>query len=708
MMTVPLQLHGMVPKTIGHSVAFRGPRPWIDVTAYGARGDGVKLTNASISSGTASLSDSAASFTASDVGKMVNVVGAGTGGITLATTILSVQSATAVTLAANAVTTVSGGIATYGTNDTSAFQSALNAATLVAGSVRVPGGRYLIAAGSGAASLEIKASTDFCAQANDGAILDLNAVGATIECYSDDVTVRGLTFEKLDADANMLSFKPEYAASSLSTAPDRCTVEQCRFLTNGSATDANTATIGVYGAGSGTGKPYYFTCRDNYIEYSHIALIYKYGAYYPVMEGNTCVNKGSDATAEGTKQEWVIGARCVDNTFISNAPCYSAISIVNLTEQLIVSGNYIEINHASAAYGIKIESDGGSSPTNTLISGNHIRGNGSNTGIYSGSGTDPNFVVQGNKLRGCAIRLTVNDQHVIGNYVEGATGTNQAGISVEGNSHVVKGNTIIGCPRGISAVAGSTATGLIDVSGNTVLDCTEYGILETKTTNVYIRDNLVRTTSAITTGIWSYSAGSNKIVKGNIVEAGSATNGIKVESVTAAQVLENTVLASTNGIALDTVTTCKLFGNHSVATTPYSIATTTTTRQMRTAACSGALTLTNSAQNITGCSLSLEPGDWLVTGVFHFITTGAADIGNGLYGGIATSGGTVTVANSATVAVMLAQADAQQGTHSQTWAVSVSATTTVNLTGQKAASTAGTSTVAAGSTTMTAIPVGSR
>jgi hypothetical protein len=108
--------------------------PWVfDVTAsaYGAKGDGQVVTDGAMASGSAVLTSATANFQASDVGKAISVKGAGpTGVTTLVTTIASRQSATQVTLtAANASGgAVSGAVVIWGTDDTAAIQSAVNAA----------------------------------------------------------------------------------------------------------------------------------------------------------------------------------------------------------------------------------------------------------------------------------------------------------------------------------------------------------------------------------------------------------------------------------------------------------------------------------------------------------------------------------------------------------------------------------------------------
>lgn len=75
-----------------------------------------RVSDAAITTGTATLTSATAAFTAADVGKRVTVIGAGAAGIFLGlsgaqVTILSVESGTSCTLNANASTTVSGAVA---------------------------------------------------------------------------------------------------------------------------------------------------------------------------------------------------------------------------------------------------------------------------------------------------------------------------------------------------------------------------------------------------------------------------------------------------------------------------------------------------------------------------------------------------------------------------------------------------------------------
>jgi hypothetical protein len=117
--------------------------PWIDVTLppYNAKGDAQTRSDATMTNGSAVLTSTSANFTTSDVGKYIRVANADTAGADLITTIVSRQSSTQVTLGNTAKTNLTPDLANvnwrskvycpfwWGTNDTTAIQNAINAAT---------------------------------------------------------------------------------------------------------------------------------------------------------------------------------------------------------------------------------------------------------------------------------------------------------------------------------------------------------------------------------------------------------------------------------------------------------------------------------------------------------------------------------------------------------------------------------------------------
>lgn len=106
-------------------------------TAYGAKGDGVTMLGG-ITTGTNTFTSTTAVFVATDVGKTISVTGAGAAGAKLVTTIAGFTSTTVVTLTANAGTTVTGAASEFATDDTTAFQNAINAASSAHGTAVIP------------------------------------------------------------------------------------------------------------------------------------------------------------------------------------------------------------------------------------------------------------------------------------------------------------------------------------------------------------------------------------------------------------------------------------------------------------------------------------------------------------------------------------------------------------------------------------------
>jgi len=96
----------------------------VDVSLFGAKGDGVYLTGLTIAASASTLT--IAGLSSADVGKLILIDGAGTAGGTHRTTISNV-SGTTVTLAAAAATTATSVRGCYGTDDSGAVTTALSA-----------------------------------------------------------------------------------------------------------------------------------------------------------------------------------------------------------------------------------------------------------------------------------------------------------------------------------------------------------------------------------------------------------------------------------------------------------------------------------------------------------------------------------------------------------------------------------------------------
>jgi hypothetical protein len=115
------------------AAAATGVKAWqFTPESYSAAGDGKLISDATIAGGALStLTSASAAFTSADTGKHILIAGAGAAGAFLATTITYVN-ATTVTLGAAASGAITSKGALYGTDDTAAIQSAINAANTYA------------------------------------------------------------------------------------------------------------------------------------------------------------------------------------------------------------------------------------------------------------------------------------------------------------------------------------------------------------------------------------------------------------------------------------------------------------------------------------------------------------------------------------------------------------------------------------------------
>jgi hypothetical protein len=186
----------------GDDSRFSASKPWVfDVTAtaYGAAGDGKVVTDGAMSSSSNTTRLTCATstpFTSADVGKVILVKGAAATGVTtLVATISAYTSSSVVTLSVAAATTVSGALVMWGTDDTSALQSAINAAVTYAQAhggaatvyVPIPTGRFYAIGGT----LVSGGTTKGNAQLTLPIVLTTaNKVALTIEGASDGSSVQ--------------------------------------------------------------------------------------------------------------------------------------------------------------------------------------------------------------------------------------------------------------------------------------------------------------------------------------------------------------------------------------------------------------------------------------------------------------------------------------------------------------------------------------
>ncbi|HEX6376952.1 MAG TPA: hypothetical protein VFZ91_14665 [Allosphingosinicella sp.] len=117
----------------------------ITLSGLGAVSDAQELRDAAMTASSTTLTSASAPFTSADVGKPIVVGGAGASGAKLVSSIASFVSATEVTLANAAGTSVTNGGAVYGTDCSAALQAGLNALVTSGGGTLVIDGLYLLA-----------------------------------------------------------------------------------------------------------------------------------------------------------------------------------------------------------------------------------------------------------------------------------------------------------------------------------------------------------------------------------------------------------------------------------------------------------------------------------------------------------------------------------------------------------------------------------
>jgi len=125
---------------------------WLNVKAFGAKGDLQAITDAEMVKGTSILKSAAGRFKPTDVGKLCTVDKATSNTVSLSTVIVSWQSAKQVTLRNAAGVSLTNAGAIWGTDDTKAIQAAIDESDARGGgTIYFPPGTYYIHGAPGGA-----------------------------------------------------------------------------------------------------------------------------------------------------------------------------------------------------------------------------------------------------------------------------------------------------------------------------------------------------------------------------------------------------------------------------------------------------------------------------------------------------------------------------------------------------------------------------
>lgn len=412
---------------------------------WGVKGDAVAAAGGGISSGSAALTTSSAFFTAADVGKRVEVPGAGASGATLATTIAAYTSATAVTLATSASTTVSGKTVTFGTDDTNAFNRALGAAGYfvaaaeAAGStggveVALQAGTYLV---NGTGYVNAVSNLTLSGAGRGATVLKHAAAGGYSAMVMVD-SVRDVTIEEVGFDYSEGPGLGSVVALRGTDTRD-ITVRGCRFFDSSAPTSASTSTADRFAVSFSS---------DNALE--RIRVI-----------DNECRDRLqlTGGGGIGVKYLWI------ERNYVEHAE-QNAIAVSSLAddavfEYIYIRGNYIKDTHAVGIY-VGEDSVGSEDQTfrfvyivDNVVDGFGYDSAGNNVGIYlTAVDTDcSDYEIRGNTLRGhdatqhaglvLVNRLggsqTFRRVNISGNHIEGFEKSIRIGTLHES---VISGNTL--------------------------------------------------------------------------------------------------------------------------------------------------------------------------------------------------------------------------------------------------------------------------
>ncbi len=442
--------------SLGSSSSSSSQAGVFNVTTYGAKGDGMTLTDLSITNGLAVVTSASYQFQQSDVGKMFAFTGVGTAGVVLPAHIVSVAAGAATLSAVAHATKTGNGVGTFGTDDSAAIQSAFTAASvtpLVAGGVvQLNAGIYIVASSIQmftrvslqGISIAVSILKWISEASMDNPVLD-GTIGAaaatpftdchyrdfTIDCIAAFVTAYTTSSKGLSApyqlrgscnrlyihDTPATGLAVDYAIENSVTG---CMIVNAGRLNNG------TTNAGGNGIGNATGGG--STNENWYTAGNFILNAKRYGIFWETQSGS--VNPGSTART---------------------------------------IGNYIELGTVANSFGI-----GDCGLRNSIVVGNTVVGNATSgdgivcrTGTVAGSSPGGQGIFSNNTIIACNNGITIsygttpsseiNKYIVANNRIQTSVA---AGISIVSNASAVFDTILIeGNNVSLSGTAGLSMTG---------------------------------------------------------------------------------------------------------------------------------------------------------------------------------------------------------------------------------------------------------
>lgn len=482
-----------------------------NVKIYGAAGDGISAASSgvTITGGSAALTVTGASFASTDVGKTIIVPGAGASGGILVTTIAGWTSATQVTLAANASTTLSS-IAesvTYGTDDTAAINAAIRAAG-AGGTVYFPAGMYLNT------GLTLSNSVSLVGDSQTSSILKLDASAtAALSLSANNISVTNLTIDSsylasFTAEAQLgasgLAFqnstiKNGNAYGLLLQDNSNVSVSYCNIIANKyiqlgflshSAADSNISIVSnlLDPQGANPSSPTSF-CSDVYFgsagggSVSGLVISDNIMNYQGIGSHET---DGIVLAATNTAPMSNISVERNVVTMTSGSSTSGYPFEINGTTQINIDGNVITTGGQQRAIILQAAQGGGD--CQGVIANNALK-----CTVTSGQGisiTDGNWIVDNNNIQGFPAGIIIYTDPKVTNNVGTAifgTGTiynltlfNQSGSTINGNGSGTTPLTLQSDTISNQGTIEATDAGGLLIDNGTTITQTGNGIVETK------------------------------------------------------------------------------------------------------------------------------------------------------------------------------------------------------------------------------------
>lgn len=415
------------------------PRTQVNLASapYNATCNGVAITGlATISAASPNLQFSTGAFVSGDVGKSIRIAGAGSGGGSLNTTILSVTDGQNIVLNSNASTALAG-VSTrviYGANDTAAilaFKAAFQGTTPV--QLNLPGNcTFLPGAGGTSNWYPFRGIGDLIVQGtgtSTSALLNIGngfAMGGAGQFFDDAHSVRTNT---ANANDSCVTVKTQPSITISGAAPT---------ISNGTSFTASVSgtTMTVTAVASGT------------VKVGAVIQIANSGqAYFNTVQAQLTGTGGApcpDATCNGTTGTYSLR---VSNTFTSRTVTTAPASFTASVDAAgVMTVSAIAEGILSVGMGI-FSFDGvyggsgdrlGVGPT-TIKS--QLTGSAGSTGTYQLDNTSPNGAIGSQVFQGLGqIRLIVNSTTGLASgdtlYISGITGTGNVPGRANGNKWI--------------------------------------------------------------------------------------------------------------------------------------------------------------------------------------------------------------------------------------------------------------------------------